>query len=197
MRKLLVACLITSAFVGRVIADPLKEANVAEDRGDYATAFRLLQPLARAGNREAQSRLGALYATGNGVPRDSVEAIKWFRKAADQGFPDAQHNLGGMFLKGDGVPQDYAEAEKWFRKAADQGDADSQYNLAVLFANGYGVQQDNVEAYKWFSLAAARFPASKAERRGAAITNRQLAEIVMTPAQIAEAQKAVREWKPK
>ena len=59
-----------------------------------------------------------MYATGEGVPRDAAEAIRWFRMAAAQGFARAQYNLGFMYADGLGVPQDAAEAVRWFRLAA-------------------------------------------------------------------------------
>ena len=57
------------------------------------------------------------------MPQDYREALKWYRKAADQGNAAAQRNLAVMFGEGLGVPQDYAEALKWFRRAAEQNDA--------------------------------------------------------------------------
>jgi hypothetical protein len=59
-----------------------------------------------------------IYSDGKGVPRDSAEAAKWFRKAADQGDAQAQFNLAVMYGYGEGVPQDYVEAHKWFNLAA-------------------------------------------------------------------------------
>jgi uncharacterized protein len=35
-----------------------------------------------------------LYCEGNGIPQDYTEAVKWFRKAADQGYAEAQGRLG-------------------------------------------------------------------------------------------------------
>ena len=63
-----------------------------------------------------------MYATGEGVPQDDGEAVKWFRLAADQGDVSAQFNLGVMYGAGEGVPQDDGEAVKWYRLAADQGE---------------------------------------------------------------------------
>jgi hypothetical protein len=40
---------------------------------------------AEQGNDEAQCWLGMMYAKGEGVKQNHYEAIKWFRKAADQG----------------------------------------------------------------------------------------------------------------
>ena len=62
----------------------------------------------------AQHFLGKMYQNGEGVPRDSVQAAKWFRLAADQGHTGAQFYLGGMYASGEGVPRDYVQAYKWF-----------------------------------------------------------------------------------
>jgi len=59
-----------------------------------------------------------MFATGQGVPQDHAEAVKWYRKAADQGLAQAQSRLGVMYAKGQGVSQDYVEACKWFDLAA-------------------------------------------------------------------------------
>ena len=40
---------------------------------------------ANAGDADAQVPLGIAYALGQGVPQDYVEAVSWYRKAADQG----------------------------------------------------------------------------------------------------------------
>jgi len=64
------------------------------------------------------------------VSKNRPEAIKWFRRAAEQGDTDSQFNLGQFYISGKGVPKDSAEAAKWFRKAAEQGLAVAQYNSA-------------------------------------------------------------------
>lgn len=86
--------------------------------------------------------------------------------------------------------RDYAAAARIIRPLAEHGDARAQYNLGIFYDNGLGVPQDKVTAYMWLSLAAAQ------GREGAA-TFRDLIARRMTPAQIAEAQKLVREWKSK
>jgi TPR repeat protein len=76
------------------------------------------------------------------VPQNYAEAMKWYRKAADQGNAAAQNNLGVMYDEGQGVPQNYAEAMKWYRKAADRGFDKAQYNLGNMYKNGQGVPQN-------------------------------------------------------
>jgi TPR repeat protein len=59
-----------------------------------------------------------------------------------------------------------------------------------MYAQGQGVPQDYVRAHMWFNLLAAQGYKGASE-------NRDKAARLMTPAQIAEAQKLAREWKPK
>ncbi len=62
-----------------------EEGLATYQRGDYDTAFQELRPLAEQGNTEAQTSLGAMYASGRGVPRDYVMAYIWANLAATQG----------------------------------------------------------------------------------------------------------------
>ncbi len=171
------------------------EGVAAYKRGDYATALRELRPLAKHGVAEAQYNLGVMYSEGKGVPQDYAKALQWYRKAAEQGDAKAQYNLGLMYHAGQGVPQDYAQAVKSYRKAAEQGYAKAQNNLGVMYRIGQGVPQDYAQAHMWYNLAASRFPPG--ENRDKAVKSRDIVAKRMTPAQISEAQKLAREWKPK
>ena len=171
------------------VAGPFEDGVAAHNRADYGTALRLWRPLADQGDASAQYNLGLMYAEGQGVPQDYAAAMSWYRKAAEQGNAGAQYNLGYMYNNGLGVPQDYAAAAAWYRKAADQGQARAQTNLGLMYAEGQGVPQDYVQAHMWWNLAAAQNNAS-------GVKNRDIVAKKMTPAQIAEAQKLAREWKP-
>ncbi len=92
--------------------------------------------------------------------------------------------------RAEAVPQDDAEAVRRFRLAAVLGFAGAQFNLGVMYSKFRGVPQDYVQAHMWFNLAAAQGKESYRKSRDI------LAE-QMTPAQIAEAQRLAREWKPK
>lgn len=115
-----------------MVAQDYKAGNAAIDRGDYATAFKHMRPLAEQGDAYAQYWLGALYDFGQGVPQDDAEAVKWYRKAAEQGHKMARVQLGLMYRYGRGVPKDYAKAAKWYRRAAKQGDRRAPVLLAEL-----------------------------------------------------------------
>jgi uncharacterized protein len=137
-----------------VAAGPFDDAVAASAKGDYASAVRLLRPLADQGDAAAEFTLGSMYDLGQGLPEDPAEAVKLHRRAADQGFDPAQYAIAFRYISGRSVPQDYAVAYMWFDLAAKQG-------------NQHAARERDKIAHR------------------------------MTPAQIAEAQKLAREWKPK
>ena len=143
------------------------------------------------GDAKAQYELGRAFFSGAlGVAKDEAEAVKWFRKAAEQNVADAQYNLGVCYANGQGVPEDDAESVKWFRKAAEQNLADAQYNLGVCYDSGEGVVKDEVEAYKWWLLAAG-------QGNDDAKYNMTIVENKMSREQIAEGQRLARDFKPR
>ena len=118
------------------------------------------------------------------------QPLQGLRTLAAEGNASAQFNLGPMYGTGEGVPKDAVQAVAWFRKAAEQGQASAQSNMGEMYARGEGVPKDLVIAYMWRNLAAAQ-----GDELGK--TARDALEELMTPAQIAEAQKLSREWTPK
>jgi hypothetical protein len=156
---LFVAILAMSALPNIAMASTsssalLREAGSALDRGEFAAALQLIQPLADQGEPLAEYALGGMYAYGFGVTRSYPEAVKWLRTAAGKGIAPAQYELGYMYENGQGVTQDFAEAARWYRMAAEQGDDSSEVNLGYLYESGKGVARDLVQAYKWYHLAA-------------------------------------------
>lgn len=118
-RSLIGLCLLlVLAAAEPARAAPLDDANAAFQRGDYATAEKILLPMAEAGNPYAQYRLGMVYAEAMGEMRSTVEAAKWYESAALQGQPFAQYKLGILYVKGDGVPKDFVLAYMWFSISA-------------------------------------------------------------------------------
>lgn len=217
-------------------AGSLEDAATAYYSGDYATALRLVRPLADQGNPEAGGLLGEMYELGRGVPEDLEHAIKlytdaayagslraqhnlgflsfsvsdygnavrWIRQAADHGYAPAQNLLASFYDIGAGVPRNSVDAAKWYRRAADQGYPPAQRTLGYRYESGIGVPQDYVLAYMWFNLAASRFPTlrtmhSKVRLQSEIETAHERDKIAskLSPAQIAEAQKLAREWKPR
>ena len=100
-----------------------------------------------------QFNLGWMYANGSGLLKDDDEAVKWYRKAAEQGSAAAQSNLGLMYANGRGVLKDDSEAYRWYLKAANQGNSIAQCNLGRAYEEGKGVAKDEDEALKWYDKA--------------------------------------------
>ena len=73
-----------------------------------------------------------MYRSGQGVPQDDAEAVKWWRKAAEQGIADAQHNVGSMYNNGQGVPRDYVFALMWWNIAVASGHEDAQRDREIV-----------------------------------------------------------------
>ena len=189
LKQMLATNILVFGFAVPVAAGSMEDGRAAYEHRDFAIAERLFRPLAEQGNANAQYNLGVMYFKGEGVPQSYPNAVFWYRHAAWQGDASAQLELGVMCYKGQGTLQDYAEALTWFRTAADQGSAQAQFNLGAMYSNGQGVPQNNIHARMWLSLAA-----SKNETRAADL--RDIIAAKMTAAQVAEAKKLAREWKP-
>ncbi len=150
------------------------------------TLFVLLAAPALAGLDEGW----AAYERG-----DYANALREWRPLAEQGNASALYNIGFMYANGQGVRRDYGEAARWYRLAAEQGHVDAQLLLGLLYRKGRGVPLNYVQAHMWYSLAAAGTPSS--EMRSKLKRLRDILAESMTLAQIAEAQRLAREWKPK
>ena len=66
----------------------------AQDTPSAAQQLVDLRASAESGDADAQTNLGYRYFIGWGVPEDEVEAVAWYRLAAEQGHAGAQGNLG-------------------------------------------------------------------------------------------------------
>ena len=108
-------------------------------------------------NNENESDSGEVfYSKGEEAyaRKDYTEAVRWYRKSAEQGSASAQYSLGWMYRNGYGVDKDYVEAVRWYRKSAEQGNSNAQNNLGYMYQNGYGVDKDYIEAVRWYRKSA-------------------------------------------
>lgn len=180
MRGLMVAVVATL-----IIATP----EIAQQSGNAAPA-----PIKLEDYVSSTASGDAAYSKG-----DYATALRLYRQLADRGNVSAQYVIGTMYFDGRGVPQVYATAALWFRKAAERGSTAAQMDLGSMYADGRGVPQDYVLAYKWLNLVAT-LPhlSSEADKKfvNSASYKRAAVTEKMTPAQIANAQKLAREWKP-
>ena len=157
MKKLIfifVLSLFTSVCV-RAQSNLANDYAMAAAEGNWEKAVKILTIMIDCYNYVPAMRLLAYcYIEGRGVPKYEKEAVKWYRKAAEQGDAEAQYMLGCCYDGGIGVSQSKTEAIKWWRKAAEQGYANAQYVLGLRYKRGIGVSQSKTEAIKWWRKAA-------------------------------------------
>ena len=106
------------------------------------------------GDALAEYNLGLCYELGRGVTKSEVEAVKWYRKAAEQNYAEAQFSLGVHYAFGQGVAKDDVEGGKWCLKAAEQNYAPAQLSQGLHCKFGILVAKNAVEAVAWFRKAA-------------------------------------------
>jgi len=102
------------------------------NQGAQARSLPELRKLAAQGDADAQWQMGVRYHNGESVPRDDVQAMQWFLRAANQGHATAQATLGAYYWAGRGVPQDLSKAYFWSALALAQGDENSKSRLEGL-----------------------------------------------------------------
>ena len=146
-------------------------ARALAHAGKFDEARREADIAQAKGSTLAMTLLGAMSEYGYGVPKDEVEALAWYRKAAEL---DDDRAIGLVSMKamlGAGVAKDSPEAKAlskamndrmWKRHSstaapvntlasqAEKGDAQAQHNLAYEFER----QKNYDEAIKWYMRAA-------------------------------------------
>ncbi len=138
--------------------DPIEVGAAALDRNHFATAYRAWIGPARKGDAMAQNNVGYLYEHGLGLTQSYVEAMAWYRKAANKNLAQAQYNIGTLYYYGYGVERNTREAVRWFRQAAKQELTEGQYMLGVAYYEGQGTVKSAPKSDKsmlivWLALA--------------------------------------------
>ncbi|MGZ3632866.1 MAG: Sel1-like repeat-containing protein kinase family protein [Parachlamydiaceae bacterium] len=82
-----------------VIAEPGQPYRLVVEYAANGSLFKFLEKAASQGHAGAQYDLGYCYYNGQGVTQDYVEAVKYYRLAAEQRNADAQYMLGQAITK--------------------------------------------------------------------------------------------------
>lgn len=159
-----------------------------KDKARYLSSNDLVSSLhkrAKARDADAQVQLGRMYEEGDGILRDSKEAVRWFAQAAKLGNREGQYLYALALMDGRGVVQDYQAAFKWLETAAKGGHPAAEFQLGRMYYKGMGIPVDKAKAYIWFNLAAARGNEEAARIRDVALKQ-------IPPSRVNEAQDAAR-----
>jgi len=99
------------------------------------------------------TNLASWYAAGRFVPKDDVQAARWYLKAADGGDVNAMATVAALYWNGKGVPKNDAQAVVWGRKSAEAGNVISMRRLGIQYGTGQGVAKDEATAAHWYGRA--------------------------------------------
>jgi hypothetical protein len=91
------------------------------------------------------------YAKGLGVQVDSVEAVKWYEKAAANGHSQAAFNLGWCYDFAFGCEKDPEKALVWYEKASELGHLTADYEIGRRYFVGYEVERDVEKAIPYLN----------------------------------------------
>jgi len=125
----------------------------AADGDDRDLAFRICTSEAQTGNVVAERRLAGLYDKSQ-VPGHDVEAVTWYRKAADAGDLASLLRLGQLMHLGKGVPQNELDATAKIKQAAEADYQPAWIVLADRFEQGLGARKSDKDAAYWYRKAA-------------------------------------------
>ena len=121
--KKIITGLLLSLLLGSgvAVAADFSVGLQAAQSGDFKASLFEWTPLAKQGNAQAQTNLGAMYDNGTVVLENDKTAVKWYTLTAKQGDAQAQGNLGVMYGKGEGVLTDTKRAYMWFNLGSYNG----------------------------------------------------------------------------
>lgn len=127
------------------VGDPLADANEAYDNGEYEMAMDIWLSLAGQGNAQVQLRLAEMYSSGEDIPRNAEESVRWYHEAADRGLVDAQLALGMMYSGGFDVHADTVLSYYWFNLAAICSSDKSTQNRAIKMRNSVASEMTSAQ----------------------------------------------------
>jgi len=184
---LLAATLLHGASAHAGIDDGI----AALQQGNFIDAKLIFEEEAEKGNAIGEFMLGVMNEQGFGVERSAEEAVKWYRRAADQGMGSAAYNLSRFYQNGDGVERNLQEAVRYLTLAAEKGHGRAMHNLGRIFEGDDLGAPDLAEALKWYSASATYL--TGADRAVAVDTITTLHE-KMTGAQIQDGDARYNAW---
>ncbi|MDR2117717.1 MAG: sel1 repeat family protein [Planctomycetaceae bacterium] len=134
---------------------------------DPQIAVQWFQLASKQGNDDATKYLAECLANGNGVTKNTGEAIRIWKKFAQKNNdeitnnqeyrncdPGCQYMLGMLYFDETFPEYNLKEATKWLRQSAEQGYALAQEELGIRLLKGDGVKQNINDARHFLHKAA-------------------------------------------
>lgn len=153
--------------------------------GDVDTMMKYLDNGRAADQPRAELLLGKLYYEGKMVPADAKAAEEHFKKAVGREVA-ADYYLGQIYRRGYLGKVYSQKALDHLLTAARNGQNSADFAIAQLFSQGKGTKPDPLNAYVFSQLA-------KAQNTPQATELAQTLEAQLPPAQLAEAQRLLKQ----
>lgn len=99
---------------------------------------------------KAMNMLAILYSDGVGTTADQVQALYWFKKAAEAGYTKAWFNVGTMHREGLGTTQDFEKAFEYYSKGVELKASSSMFGKGYMLFKGLGCEQNYHQAFELF-----------------------------------------------
>ena len=129
---------------------------LAQDFGSppAVDAVKRMTEEARSLQTNAFEKIGDMYQKGDDFPKSYMDAVNWYRKAAESGETRVQVKLANLLLHDSTGTPNYDEVHRLCEKAAKQNSATGTYCVGELYQQGFGVERDLPMAAMWFTKAA-------------------------------------------
>lgn len=179
------AAALLSACATNIVAEKASRFDqgvAAYDAGDYPTAYRIWDGLARENDLAAMRNVAQLLRQGKGVEKDVKRSFKLYQEAAEKGLVTAMANVGDMYMAGDGVDKNVEAAAAWYARAAAAGLSLAQWKLADMYDTGVGVQKDPARSRALLERAARNgYAPAQAKLKAMGLTLTESGEVVAPP----------------
>jgi TPR repeat protein len=120
---------VSNAYVrlGKYYRDGIGDGKVKQDFGRARQIFTYAASY--FGDSEAQLNLARMYYEGKGGDKDTLQAARWAKLAADKGNVGAQAFLGHLLFEGEGVPREPVQGLMLLSVARDRADPSQTWIL--------------------------------------------------------------------
>lgn len=109
---------------------------------------------AEKGNADYEYLYAACLENGWGVDANALQALTWYKKAADQKQKASYNAIGNIYRLGLGIKPNEKEAFRWFQMGAEANDAEAMLNLGNCYYFGMGTKKNVTQAVQWWQQSA-------------------------------------------
>jgi len=123
--------------------------------------FAACQQLANDGDVLAINIVASMYENGQGVPKDAMQAFRYYERSANLGNVSGQYNLGRLYDQGVNGSRNAYQAVNWLKKAAGQKYIPAMDYLARIYFHGRGVNKSFEKSHQWITRSGGANSAEK------------------------------------